>query len=123
MKSAAPLARRRWREAADPCAAGGFRLPDGDPFKVITADGAVLDGIVAGAGPTAVLVHCWTGHRGFWEPVAARLVARGHRVVLYDQRGHGASTNGTAPPTVDQLATDLAAVLEATGSRDAVVAG
>lgn len=130
MNPAAPLARRRWREAPDPCAAGGFSLPEGERFKVATSDGAVLDGMVAGSGPTAVLVHCWTGNRESWVPVAARLVARGRRVVLYDQRGHGASTLGTLPPTVDQLATDLAAVLEATradldhaGSGGAVVAG
>jgi len=53
----------------------------------------------------------------------ARLVAAGRRVVLYDQRGHGASTLGPGAPTVDQLGEDLAAVLDAVDARDAVVAG
>ncbi|MCA1843616.1 MAG: SDR family NAD(P)-dependent oxidoreductase, partial [Actinobacteria bacterium] len=96
---------------------------DDRTFKVERPDGAVLDGVVVGSGPTVLLSHCWTGSRATWEPVAARLVAAGRRVVLYDQRGHGASTLGPGTPTVDQLGEDLAAVLEAVDARDAVVAG
>ena len=70
-----------------------------------------------------MLSHCWTGSRATWEPVAARLVAAGRQVVLYDQRGHGASTMGPDNPTVEQLGEDLAAVLEAVDARDAVLAG
>ena len=44
-------------------------------------------------------------------------------MVLYDQRGHGASTRGTAGLTIETLAHDLTAVLEATDVRDAVLAG
>jgi pimeloyl-ACP methyl ester carboxylesterase len=43
--------------------------------------------------------------------------------VLYDQRGHGASTRGTAPLSIETLAHDMHAVLEATDVRDAVLAG
>ncbi len=121
----AALAVRRWKAAEDPCAGRVLDLDGARPFKVEQADGAVLDGVVAGpdTGPVVVLSHCWTGTRATWEPVAARLVAAGCRVVLYDQRGHGASTMGTATPTVDRLGEDLAAVLETVDARDAVVAG
>ncbi len=44
-------------------------------------------------------------------------------MVLYDQRGHGASTRGTAPLAIETLAHDLATVLDATDLRDAVLAG
>ncbi len=44
-------------------------------------------------------------------------------MVLYDQRGHGASTRGTAPLAIETLAHDLTAVLEATDVRDVVLAG
>jgi non-heme chloroperoxidase len=120
---AAAAAGRRWRSAEDPCAATVLDLAGAEAFKVERPDGAVLDGVVVGSGPTVVLSHCWTGSRATWEPVAARLVAAGRRVVLYDQRGHGASTMGPGTPTVDQLGEDLAAVLEAVDGRDAVVAG
>jgi len=116
---------RRWRRAEDPSAGRVLDLEGARAFKVDRPDGAVLDGVVAGPpdGPLVVLSHCWTGTRATWEPVAARLVERGCRVVLYDQRGHGTSTGGTAPPTVDGLGEDLAAVLEAVDARHAVLVG
>jgi len=63
------------------------------------------------------------GTHAIWVPVARRLVESGHRVVLYDQRGHGASTRGTAPLTILTLADDFAAVLAACDVDDAVLAG
>jgi non-heme chloroperoxidase len=132
---------RRWRAADDPCAGTVLDLDGAEVFKVERPDGAVLDGVIVGSGPpggmggvppttaagaatgTVVFSHCWTGSRATWEPVAARLVAAGRRVVLYDQRGHGASTLGPDAPTVDVLGEDLAAVLEAVDARDAVLAG
>jgi pimeloyl-ACP methyl ester carboxylesterase len=123
--AAALLAERRRRAAEDRCAPSVLDVGGAQPFKVERPDGAVLDGVVDGPadGQTVVLSHCWTGSRTTGEPVAARLVAAGRRVVLYDQRGHGASTIGPGAPTVDQLGDDLAAVLEAVDVRDAVLAG
>jgi len=93
------------------------RTPDG-------AELAVWD--LPGDGPDAsvvVLPHCWGCSHEVWIPVARRLREQGHRVVLYDQRGHGISTRGTAPLAIDTLAHDLEAVLEATDVRDVVLAG
>jgi pimeloyl-ACP methyl ester carboxylesterase len=55
--------------------------------------------------------------------VARRLVESGHRVVLYDQRGHGVSSRGTASLDLTTLAQDLATVLEARDVAHAVLAG
>ncbi len=123
--AAAVAAGRRWRNAEDPCATTILDLEGAETFKVERPDGAVLDGVIVGPdkGQMVVLSHCWTGNRSTWEPVAARLVTAGRRVVLYDQRGHGASTMGPDAPTVEQLGEDLAAVLEAVDARDAVLAG
>ena len=57
------------------------------------------------------------------SPSPAGSARKGYRVVLYDQRGHGASTRGTAPLAIETLAHDLAVVLDATDVRDAVLAG
>lgn len=121
----AVAAARRWGSADDPCRTTVLDVDAAAEFKVERPDGAVLDGILVGPedGPLVVLSHCWTGSRATWEPVAARLVAGGRRVVLYDQRGHGASTIGAEAPTVEQLGEDLAAVLAAVDARDAVLAG
>jgi pimeloyl-ACP methyl ester carboxylesterase len=100
-------------------------MPDGQAITVRTDDGAELAATIAGPvdGPTVVLSHCWTGSRAIWATVARRLVLTGHRVVLYDQRGHGLSTYGSGLKSISRLGTDLATVIDATGSNDAVVAG
>ncbi|GAB3115530.1 alpha/beta hydrolase [Streptomyces calidiresistens] len=78
----------------------------------------------AAPAPTIVLAHGWTCAISFWDAVLDRLPPD-HRVVRYDQRGHGrtpAVRRGCAP---DRLADDLCAVLAATvpdGER-AVVGG
>jgi non-heme chloroperoxidase len=103
----------------------GVERPDHSVVR--TPDGAQLAvWDLAGSGPDApvvVLPHCWGCSHEIWLPVARRLRDQGSRVVLYDQRGHGASTRGTAPLTIETLAHDLTAVLEATDVRDAVLAG
>jgi non-heme chloroperoxidase len=119
---AAATANRR-RERVDDSA--DARLPEGRSLIVTTEDGARLAVTVAGpeGGPTIVLSHCWTGTRATWASVAERLVLDGHRVVLYDQRGHGGSTNADAPPSILALGHDLRAVLDATESRDVLLVG
>ena len=90
-----------------------------------TADGADLAVTVAGPsdGPTVVLAHCWMGSRSIWGPVADRLVESGHRVVLYDQRGHGSSSVGERMLSIPMLGDDLELVLRSVDARDAVLAG
>ncbi|HEX7443487.1 MAG TPA: alpha/beta fold hydrolase, partial [Acidimicrobiales bacterium] len=97
---AATAAARRWSGAEDPTGGDPLGLPDGERTTITTPDGAELAVTVAGpdAGPTVVLSHCWTGDQRIWAPVARRLVDQGHRVVLYDQRGHGGSTIGERRP-------------------------
>ena len=95
---------------------------------VVSADGTRLHAEEYGRadGPTVVLAHGWTCSTLFWAPVV-RLLAADHRVVAYDQRGHGRSA---APATragygTDVLADDLQAVLEAVvpDGEQAVLAG
>ena len=106
-----------------------LHLPAGDDRVVTTDDGAALAVTVAAPAPgrepapTVVLAHGWTNARSVWSLVARRLVAAGHPVVLYDQRGHGASTLGNDSYSVDRLGDDVAAVVEAVDARDAVLAG
>ena len=70
-----------------------------------------------------VLSHCWTGLRTFWAAVAEQLVDDGHRVVVYDQRGHGESTLGDTELSIASLGHDLHAVLEAIDAHDVVLVG
>lgn len=80
----------------------------------VSADGAILHVEEHGAddGPAVVLVHGWTCSTAFWAPVVRALTAGGHRVILYDQRGHGRSPAGDPDGySTELLADDLCAVL------------
>lgn len=91
-------------------------------FEAHTADGAVLRGCSQGDGPVLLLVSGLSGTAAFWDDNAATL-ARSFRVIRFDQRGIGASTRGIAPATIDQLAQDCRAVLDAAGVERAVLIG
>ena len=106
-----------WGEGVERPEHGVVRTPDGAQLAVWDLEGDGPD------APVVVLPHCWGCSHEIWLPVARRLREQGFRVVLYDQRGHGASTRGTAPLTVETLAHDLTAVLDATDVRDVVLAG
>ncbi|WP_326740369.1 alpha/beta fold hydrolase [Streptomyces sp. NBC_01022] len=66
----------------------------------------------ADAPTTAVLVHGLSVTADLWRLHTPHLTDLGMRVVRYDQRAHGRSTRGAAPITLQQLATDLAHVIE-----------
>ncbi|MCG8588872.1 MAG: alpha/beta fold hydrolase [Proteobacteria bacterium] len=71
----------------------------------------------AGSGERPlVLVHGFTGSRDDWTEVVPRLASE-RRVLAPDLRGHGGSTNtgDAAGYTLDQLARDLAAFMDAVG--------
>ena len=106
-----------------------------DRTALVQADDGVLLAVEE-IGPrdaplTVVFVHGYTLSMGSWafqrRTLAAELAtANGHRpdarLVFYDQRGHGASRRGTAEnSTIEQLASDLLAVLDARVPRGPVV--
>jgi pimeloyl-ACP methyl ester carboxylesterase len=94
----------------------------GDERIVTSGDGAQILTVSAGDGPTVVLAHGFAVDRNEWNVVAARLVAGGHRVIAFDQRGHGRSTAGRGGIGSGPMAQDYAAVLEAYDVRDGVLA-
>lgn len=91
-------------------------------FTASTPDGAALRAFAQGQGRTLLLVSGLGGTAGFWTRTAATL-SRSCRVICFDQRGIGASSRGSAPCTIDQLAQDCLAVLEAAGAGRAVLLG
>ena len=67
-----------------------------------------------GPGQPLVLIHEMGGALESWDAVMAPLAAR-RTVLRYDQRGVGLSEKPPGPVTVEQLADDLAALLDALG--------
>ncbi|MEV1045255.1 alpha/beta fold hydrolase [Streptomyces sp. NPDC049916] len=75
--------------------------------------------------PAVVLAHGWTCNTRFWD-AQIRDLAADHRVIAYDQRGHGLTPEpGPGGYSTDALADDVEAVLAATlaPGRRAVLAG
>ncbi|MEU0339385.1 alpha/beta fold hydrolase [Streptomyces bobili] len=76
-----------------------------------------------GTAPAVVLAHGWTCSTAFWA-AQIRALSADHRVIAYDQRGHG-RTPASPACSADLLADDLEAVLTATlaPGEKAVIAG
>jgi aminoacrylate hydrolase len=91
-------------------------------FTVRTEDGALLQATAEGEGQALLLVSGLGGTAGFWAESAATL-ARSFRVIRFDQRGIGASSRGEAACTIERLAQDCLAVLDAAGVDRAVLLG
>lgn len=91
-------------------------------LTVSLPDGAALRVLDDGAGPVLLLISGLGGTANFWNPCVFSL-AKHYRVIRLDQRGIAKSTRGTAACTIDQLADDCLAVLDACGVDSAIVVG
>ncbi|MBC8130985.1 MAG: alpha/beta hydrolase [Rhizobiaceae bacterium] len=92
------------------------------PF-VTTADKTELFYNDWGQGKPIVLIHGWPVTSAMWEYQAAPLVEAGFRVVAYDRRGFGKSSQPYHGYEYDTLADDLGAVLDHLDLEDAVLVG
>ncbi|MFC8451557.1 alpha/beta fold hydrolase [Kitasatospora sp. NPDC057223] len=70
-----------------------------------------------------VLLHALSLHASMWDHHTQALRARGHQVIPFDQRGFGTAPLGTAQPSLDVVADDLAQLLDDRGIDRAVLAG
>lgn len=98
---------------------------EGQDRDLVMSDGGTISLTEMGPpdGPVVVLIHGWVNDRRVWCDVAPRLVDAGHRVIAYDQRGHGRSRIGSEPCTISRLGDDLHEVLAQLDIDDVVIAG
>ena len=88
-----------------------------------TPDRVQLNYKLAGeGGPTIILIHGWASRLDHWQPVASAL-ARHHRVLRMDLRGHGRSQAPADGYSIRQFADDIAALARSQRIRNAVVVG
>jgi pimeloyl-ACP methyl ester carboxylesterase len=64
-----------------------------------------------GSGPTVVMVHGITANMTTWYFGCAPALARTHRVILYDLRGHGRSDRPPTGYALETMLNDLADVI------------
>ena len=83
----------------------------------------------AGAGSPILLVHGWPHDRRVWDGLADAL-SDAHRVIVPDLPGfgyspprHAGEPTDTPPLTMDEMAADLAALLDAVGADGPVTLG
>ena len=75
------------------------------------------------SGQPVVLIHGYPLNGNSWERQERALLAAGHRVITYDRRGFGNSSQPTVGYDYDTFAADLKALLEHLDLRDAVLCG
>ena len=76
-----------------------------------------------GAGHPVIFMSGWPLSSDSWDDQAMALANSGFRTIAYDRRGFGRSSQPWSGYDYDTLADDLAAVIEQTGAKDAVLAG
>lgn len=76
------------------------------------------------AAATVLLSSGLGGSAGFWQPQLGALIAAGHRVIAYDQRGTGRSP-GALPDAyaIADMANDVREILDATNTAQCHFAG
>jgi len=76
-----------------------------------------------GAGQPVVLIHGYPLSGRGWDKQVPALLEAGYRVITYDRRGFGKSSQPTIGYDYDTFAADLSTLLEHLDLRDAVLVG
>ena len=76
-----------------------------------------------GSGDPVMLIHGYPLNGNSWERQERELLARGHRVISYDRRGFGRSSQPTVGYDYDTFAADLNALLEHLDLSDTILVG
>ena len=76
-----------------------------------------------GAGKPVVLIHGWPLSGRTWEAQVRLLVSSGYRVITYDRRGFGKSTQTFEGYDYDTFAADLDTLMRHLDLRDATLVG
>ncbi|MEU8706318.1 alpha/beta hydrolase [Streptomyces sp. NPDC048565] len=76
-----------------------------------------------GTGQPVVLIHGYPLDGNSWEGQIPALLAAGHRVITYDRRGFGKSSQPSTGYDYDTFAADLNTVMETLDLHDVVLVG
>lgn len=90
-------------------------------MKVRSGDAEIFYDVL-GKGPDVVLLHPFPANSDVWRPAAESLALR-YRLILPDLRGHGQSTAGKGPATMDKHSADVARVCDDAGVGRSVFVG
>jgi pimeloyl-ACP methyl ester carboxylesterase len=93
-------------------------------MAVLDRDGVEIYYELHGQGPAILLTHGYSATAEMWRGQIEAL-ARRHKLILWDMRGHGRSAYPEDPSLYSEAATlaDMAALLDAAGAERAVIGG
>lgn len=111
---------RRRREPGGPTE---FTVRYDESWTLPSHDGGTIKVVARGSGPTIVLMHGITLSLRSWVLQLDALPELGFRVVAFDHRGHGESVTGESGHSLENLAADVATVLEQLDLRDVLLVG
>ncbi len=93
------------------------------PHSTVQVDDAQLAYRILGQGEPLLMVMGFAGTMDIWDLELVRELAKNNRVILFDNRGMGASSAGSQKPSIARMAADSAGLLEAVGIEKAHVFG
>jgi len=102
--------------------AGARRFCFTDGVKAQLPSDLTVEYTDAGRGAPLVLVHAFPLSRAMWRPQIEGLQAN-WRIFAPDLRGFGGTSDFAGPPSIDQMADDLAALLDHIELHEPVVLG
>lgn len=76
-----------------------------------------------GSGKPVILIHGYPLNGASWEKQTAALLQAGHRVITYDRRGFGKSSQPATGYNYDTFAEDLRSVITALDLKDVAIGG
>ncbi|KYK46630.1 alpha/beta hydrolase [Bradyrhizobium liaoningense] len=90
----------------------------------INRDGVGIYYEVHGEGPPLLLTHGYSSTSAMWHGQVDAL-AKDHKLILWDMRGHGQSDYPDDPSAYSEALTvgDMAAILDAVGAKRAIIGG
>jgi pimeloyl-ACP methyl ester carboxylesterase len=97
-------------------------LPKAEQSGYAPVNGIKLWYAEFGKGSPVVLLHGGLANSNYWGLLVPEL-ARNHRVIVVDSRGHGRSTRDTRPYGYDLMADDVVALLDYLKIEKAAVVG
>jgi pimeloyl-ACP methyl ester carboxylesterase len=93
-------------------------------MPTIDRDGTKIHYEVHGSGPPLILTHGYSSTSAMWQGQIEALAKR-HRLIVWDMRGHGQSDYPDDPAAYSEALTvgDIAALLDQVGAAKAIVGG
>lgn len=92
------------------------------PTSMVSAGGLQVRVQRQGNGPALLFAHCLGGDLSAWAPQTSHFASR-YTTLAYDLRGQGGTSVTPGPYSIDQLADDALALLDALGIARAVFLG